>query len=240
MSVSMHQQEKLCDGAVQQQNIVGTGLAGTVAWADDLHLIELLRGGNEAAFASLLDRYHPTMLRLAMGYVSARAVAEEVVQETWVAILEGLDRFEQRSSLKTWKFRILTNRAKTRAQREARSIPFSSLVALDLDHPEPTIEPDRFLPTDAQWPGHWNSFPLDWRDMPEERLLSQEAHACIEQAIEGLSSSQRTVIILRDIEGWTAEEACRLLGISEANQRVLLHRARSKVRDILEKYFSEE
>ena len=240
MSLSMHQRENLCDRAMQEQNIVGTGLPGTAAWADELHLIELLRSGDEAAFVLLLDRYHTAMLRLAMVYVSAQAVAEEVVQETWMAILEGLDRFERRSSLKTWMFRILTNCAKTRAQREARSIPFSSLVDLDLEHPEPAVEPNRFLPADSQWPGHWNSFPMDWCDMPDECLLSQETRTCIEQAIESLPSSQRPVIILRDIEGWTSEEACCLLGISEANQRVLLHRARSKVRGVLEKYFAQE
>ena len=240
MSVSMHQRESLCDGATQQQGIAATGLAGAPAWADKLHLIERLRTGDEVAFMSLLDRYSTAMLRLAMVYVSARAVAEEVVQETWMAILEGLDCFERRSSLKTWMFRILTNRAKTRAQREARSIPFSSLVDLDLDHLEPDIELNRFLSVDTHRPGHWNSFPMDWRDMPEECLLSQEARACIEHAIENLPSSQRTVIILRDIEGWTSEEVCCLLSISEANQRVLLHRARSKVRGVLEKYFAEE
>jgi RNA polymerase sigma-70 factor (ECF subfamily) len=240
MSVSMHQQESLCDGATQQQTIVGSGLAGTAAWADELHLIELLRSGDEAAFVSLLDHYHTAMLRLAMVYVTARAVAEEVVQETWMAILEGLDRFERRSSLKTWMFRILTNRAKTRAQREGRSIPFSSLVDLDLDHPELAVEPGRFFSADQPWPGHWISFPVDWRGMPEECLLSQETRACIEQAIESLPSTQRTVIILRDIEGWASEEVCALLGLSEANQRVLLHRARSKVRGVLEKYFAEE
>jgi RNA polymerase sigma-70 factor (ECF subfamily) len=137
-------------------------------------------------------------------------------------------------------FHILTNRAKTRAQREARSIPFSSLVDLDLDHAEHAVEVDRFLPADSRWPGHWHSFPVDWRDVPEERLLGKETRACIVQAIEALPPSQRTVIILRDIEGCTAEEACCLLGISEANQRVLLHRARSKVRGVLEKYFAEE
>jgi RNA polymerase sigma-70 factor (ECF subfamily) len=240
MSVRMHQSENLFEGATYQQTIVGTDLAGMVTSTDDLHLIKLLRSGNEAAFVSLIDRYHTAMLRLAMVYVTTRAVAEEVVQETWMAVLEGLDRFEGRSSLKTWMFRILTNRAKTRAQREGRSIPFSSLLDLDMDYPESAVESDRFLPTDHRWPGHWISFPMDWREMPEECLLSQETRACIEQAIEVLPSSQRAVISLRDIEGWTSEEACCFLGISEANQRVLLHRARSKVRGVLEKYFEDE
>src|SRR5436309_5341657 len=240
MSKGTYQRENLFDVAIVQQTINGTNLTGVVASADDLYLIEQLRGGNEAAFVALIDRYANAMLRLAMVYVTAWAVAEEVVQETWLAVLEGLGRFEGRSSLKTWMFRILTNCAKTRAQREGRSIPFSSLVDLDMDHPESAVEPDRFLPTDHRWPGHWISFPMDWREIPEECLLSQETRACIEQAIEVLPPSQRTVISLRDIEGWTSEEACCFLGISEANQRVLLHRARSKVRGVLEKYFEDE
>jgi len=137
-------------------------------------------------------------------------------------------------------FRILTNRAKTRAQREGRSIPFSLLIDLDLDHAELAVEPNYFLPADSQGARHRNSFPRDWRDMPEECLLSQETRVCIKQAIEALPSSQRTVIILRDIEGKASEEVCSLLGISETNQRVLLHRARSKVRGVLEQYFAEE
>jgi len=211
-----------------------------VASADDLYLIEQLRSGNEAAFVALIDRYASAMLRLAMVYVTAWAVAEEVVQETWMAVLEGLNRFEGRSSLKTWMFRILTNCAKTRAQREGRSIPLSSLSDMDTDYPEPTVDSDRFLPADHQWSGHWVSFPANWEDMPEDRALSQETRTCIDRAIEALPPNQRVIITLRDIEGWTSEEACCFLGISEANQRVLLHRARSKVRGVLEKYFEDE
>ena len=180
------------------------------------------------------------MLRLSMVYVKAWAVAEEVVQETWMAILEGLGRFEGRSSLKTWMFRILTNRAKTRAQREGRSIPFSSLEVRDPDHVEPTVDPEQFWPIDQRWPGGWVSFPSNWEEMPEDRMLSQETCAHIQQAIETLPPNQREILILRDIEGWKAEETCSFLGISEVNQRVLLHRARSKVRGVLEKYFEEE
>jgi len=219
---------------------LGTNLAGVVASADELLLIEQLRSGNEAAFVSLVDRYAPTMLRLAMIYVRVWAVAEEVVQEAWVGILESLNRFEGRSSLKTWMFHILTNCAITRAQREGRSIPFSSLPDHDTDLDEPAVDLDRFLPADQQWAGHWVSFPSNWQEMPEERLLSQETRACLEQAIEALPPSQREIIVLRDIEGWTSEETCRFLSISEVNQRVLLHRARSKVRGALEKYFEEE
>lgn len=235
MSTRMNQRENLYGMAP-----LGTSLAGVVASADELLLIEQLRGGNEAAFVSLVDRYAPTMLRLAMIYVRVWAVAEEVVQEAWVGILEGLQRFEGRSSLKTWMFRILTNCAITRAQREGRSIPFSSLPDQDTNLAEPAVDPDRFLPADQQWAGHWVSFPSNWHEMPEERLLSQETLACLEQAIEALPHSQSEIIVLRDIEGWTSEETCRFLSISEVNQRVLLHRARSKVRGALEKYFEEE
>ena len=240
MSKGTDQRENLFDVAIVRQTITGTNLAGVEASADDLSLIEQLRSGNEAAFEALIDRYATAMLRLAMVYVRAREVAEEVVQETWLAVLEGLGRFEGRSSLKTWMFRILTNCAKTRAKREGRSIPFSSLEESDTDHAEPAVDPDRFLPVDHQWSGHWVSFPANWQEMPEERLLSQETHARIHRAIEDMPPNQREIISLRDIEGWTSKETCAFLGISEINQRVLLHRARSKVRTVLENYFEEE
>ncbi len=240
MNKGIHQQENIFDVAPLRQTVSGTNLATVVASTDDLHMIEQLRSGNETAFVALIDRYAPTMLRLAMVYVRTWAVAEEVVQETWLAVLEGLYRFEGRSSLKTWLFRILTNCAITRAQREGRSLPFSSLEDIDTDHAEPAVDPDQYLPADHRWSGHWVSFPSNWQEMPEESLLSQETRVCLEKAIEALPPSQREIIILRDIEGWTSAETCSFLGISEVNQRVLLHRARSKVRNVLEKYFQEE
>jgi len=240
MSKGTYQRENLFDVAIVQQTNTGTNLAGVVASADDLYLIEQLRNGNEAAFEALIDRYATAMLRLAMVYVRAWAVAEEVVQETWLAVLESLGRFEGRSSLKTWMFRILTNCAKTRARREGRSIPFSSLADIDTDNAEHAVNPDRFLPADHQWSGHWISFPSNWQEMPEDRALSQETRTCIHRAIEVLPPNQRVIITLRDIEGWGSEETCTFLGISEVNQRVLLHRARSKVRGVIEKYFEEE
>lgn len=218
----------------------GMGSPHATALPEDEHLIAALRRGDEAAFAMLLDTYYTGMVRLAMQYVASHAVAEEVVQETWMAVLEGLGRFEGRSCLKTWLFRILTNCAITRAQREGRSIPFSSLTNSDPDRAEPEVDPDRFFPADHQWTGHWVSFPSNWQEMPEERLLSRETRACLEKAIEALPPSQRQIIIMRDIEGWTSEETCSFLGISEVNQRVLLHRARSKVRSMLERYFEEK
>src|SRR5207248_7504446 len=192
------QPEYLFDVSTSQQAIVRSSGASS----DDLHLLNLLRSGNEAAFVSLIDRYHSSMLRLAMVYVSARMVAEEVVQETWLAVLEGLNRFEGRSSLKTWMFRILTNCAKTRAQREGRSVAFSSLPSIDADFNEPAVDPDRFQTAEQEWSGHWSSFPSNWQEQPEQRLLSQEIRTRVEKAIAALPPSQREVITLRDIEGW--------------------------------------
>ena len=204
---------------------------------EDLQLLVALRAGDESAFATLIDRHHAALVRLAMVYVGDRAVAEEVAQETWLGVLRGLDRFEARSSLKTWIFRILTNRAKTRGQREGRSVPFSSLAS-ELDQDEPAVDPDRFLPPDhAQWPGHWAAPLPSWGDAPEERLLAGETSGVIREAIAGLPPAQREVITLRDVDGWSSSEVCELLQISDANQRVLLHRARSKVRQALERYF---
>jgi len=224
------------DRAAIQQHIAGSQSPGSVVSEEDLRLVEALRSGNESAFVSLIDMYHSSMLRLAMVFVPSNAVAEEVVQETWMGVLHGLDRFEGRSSLKTWIFRILTNRAKTRAQREGRSVPFSSLPEFTSE----LHEPERFQGPDQRWPGHWVSFPRSWDEIPEERILSQETMTRIQEAIDTLPLGQREVITLRDIEGCTSDEACNLLGVSEANQRVLLHRARCKVRRALERYFEDE
>jgi RNA polymerase sigma-70 factor, ECF subfamily len=226
--------------AAIQQRFVGSHLAGSVVSAEDLLLVEALRSGNESAFVSLIDRYHTSMLRLAMIFVTSQAIAEEVVQDTWMGVLQGLDRFEGRSSLKTWIFRILTNRAKTRAQREGRSVPFSSLPEFTNELYEPAVEPERFKGPDQQGPGTWISFPHSWDEIPEERIISLETMTHIQEAIDTLPPGQREVITLRDVEGWSSDEACNLLGVSEANQRVLLHRARARVRRALERYFEEE
>lgn len=193
---------------------------------DETQLVEALRAGDERVFEQLIRMYQGSLLRVAQMYVSSRSVAEEVVQETWLAVLNGIDRFEGRSSLKTWIFRILANRAKTRAQREGRTIPFSSLR-----DSEPAVEPDRF---DR---GHWAALPDAW---PEERLLGDETMRVIDDAIERLPPTQRAVISLRDVRGWSAEEVRNALELSETNQRVLLHRARSKVRGALEEYLTED
>jgi RNA polymerase sigma-70 factor, ECF subfamily len=203
---------------------------------EDAALVARLREGDETAFAELIDRYGATMVRVAQMYVRDRATAEEVVQETWLAVLNGIDRFEGRSSLKTWLFRILTNRAKTRGERDGRMIPFSSLAGAGEDD-EPSVDPDRFLGPDSAQPGAWAAPPRAW---PEDRVLAQETLGVIEMAIEQLPETQREVIRLRDVEGWSPMEVADALEISDGNQRVLLHRARSKVRAALESYLDPD
>jgi RNA polymerase sigma-70 factor (ECF subfamily) len=191
-------------------------------------------------FLALVDRYWTSMLRLALTYVRNRQVAEEVVQEAWVGVLLGLKRFEGRSTLKTWIYRILITRAKTRAVREERTLPFSTLPELDLDVDGPSVAPDRFFPQGHQWSGGWTSVPSNWDAIPAERLLAQETRALLREAIDALPAQQREVIMLRDVEGWQADEVRDLLEISEINQRALLHRARSQIRRVLERYLTEE
>jgi RNA polymerase sigma-70 factor (ECF subfamily) len=202
--------------------------------ADEMRLVEGLRAGDEAAFVELMRRYGASMLRVAQLYVRSRAVAEEVVQEAWLAVFKGISRFEGRSSLKTWLFRILTNTAKTRAVREGRSVPFSALAGDEEDGP--TVDPDRFLGPDERFPGHWSSPPSSWAGEPEERLVASETLGVIRAEIDKLPPAQALVITMRDIEGFSSEEVCNALEISETNQRVLLHRARTKVRRALEDY----
>jgi RNA polymerase sigma-70 factor (ECF subfamily) len=210
------------------------------ATRQDLALVEALRAGDENAFMMLVERYQPAMLRIALMYVSTRAVAEDVVQDAWVGVLKGLDGFEGRSSLRTWIFRILVNTAKTRGQREARSVPFSSVWAADPEV-EPSVDPDRFLPLGHPGsPGRWAEPPLGWASTPEERLLSKETLAEVSRAIDALPPNQREVITMRDVLGWTSADVRNALDISETNQRVLLHRARAKVRRALEGYLGPE
>jgi len=198
-------------------------------------VVAALRAGDEATFAALVDELGPSMLRVALMYVSTRAIAEDVVQEAWLGVLAGIGRFEGRSSLKTWIFRILTNRAKTRGERESRSIPFSALVAVDADGDEPAVDPDRFVVD-----GAWRSAPDMFSSLPESRLLGKETLGVAQSAIDALPAMQRAVITLRDVEGWSSEDVRNVLDLSESNQRVLLHRARSKVRQALETYLQGE
>lgn len=205
--------------------------------SDDQTVAALRRGDGEA-FTRLVDLHGASMLRVARLYVRDRAIAEEVVQETWLAVLEGIDRFEGRSSLRTWLFTILTNRAKTRGEREGRGIPFSSLAAADAAVGEPALDRRRFRGADdPSWPYNWAAPPRAW---PEDSLLANETMSVIGEAIAELPESQREVIRLRDVEGWSAEEVIDSLEISDGNQRVLLHRARSRVRAVLETYLDPE
>ncbi len=200
-----------------------------------------LRRGDEQAFTQLVTTLRGPMLRVARLYVGNRAAAEDVIQQTWLGVLQGLDRFEGRSSLRTWIFRILINTAKTRGASESRSIPFSALAESEAAEDEPALPPESFL-LDEQDPtkGHWVSAPRDWMAIPEDRLLSAEARAVIAQAIAALPPAQREVITLRDVDGLSADEVCEALAISQGNQRVLLHRARAKVRRALAAYLDEE
>jgi RNA polymerase sigma-70 factor (ECF subfamily) len=214
--------------------------ASTEATADDIALVAALRAGDEAAFRKLVATHQVALLRLARLYLHDAAVAEEVVQDTWVGVLHGLERFEQRASLKTWIFQILVNRARTAAGREGRTIPF----AVAFDHAtapdEPAVEPDRFLTAEEsnEFSGWWATPPQEW-STPEARLLAAETRQQITSAIAALPDAQREVITLRDVEGWSSAEVCNVLGITETNQRVLLHRARSRVRASVAPYFSQ-
>jgi RNA polymerase sigma-70 factor, ECF subfamily len=204
--------------------------------SDDESLVERAREGDEQAFAALVRRYTPMLMRLARMYVPTDALAEDVVQETWVAVVRGLERFEGRSAFKTWLFRILVNRAKTRGVREHRSIPFASVAGgagSDEDGEGPAVDPSRFTSE-----GAWTSAPRDWHDDPELALESDEALRIAREAIDLLPERQKIVITLRDLEGLSSDEVRNVLDLSETNQRVLLHRARTKVRQALEDWIA--
>jgi RNA polymerase sigma-70 factor (ECF subfamily) len=201
-------------------------------------MLARLRAGDELAFRELVKRHDRAMRRIALSYVRTPSVADEVVQETWLAVIQGLGRFEGRSSLKTWMFRILVNRAQSRGAREQRTTPFSSLSADD-GGDGPTVDPDRFLPAGHAAAGYWSVAPSRFFELPEDQILAGETSALVAAAIEKLPDRQRQVISLRDIEGWDADEVCQSLGLSAANQRVLLHRARAAVRAGLEEYLME-
>lgn len=199
-----------------------------------------LRDGDEAAFGQLMDKYTPALTRVAMMYVKDRETANDAVQETWLGVLGSIGRFEGRSSLKTWLFRILVKRALTGARREGRSVSFSSLGPSEAGGHEPAVDADRFIPAGASGAGGWASIAPDWSGFPEDRLLAGETMTVLREAIDALPDAQRMVITLRDLEHWTANEVCNAMEISETNQRVLLHRARSKVRKALGVYLAED
>ncbi len=200
---------------------------------NDDDLAARLRSGDEAAFVTLVQQYHSTMLRVARTYVATQEAAEDVVQETFLGVIRGIDRFEGRSSLKTWMFRILVNRAQTRGEREGRSRPFSSFV----DDGSPTVDPDRFAKS-GRWVGSWTS-PPSHDTLPEATLLATELAQQLRSVIDELPDGQRTVIELRDVQGLSSTEVCELLDISEANQRVMLHRARAKARSMIEQHLED-
>jgi RNA polymerase sigma-70 factor, ECF subfamily len=198
----------------------------------DAEQVRRVRRGDEAAFLALVRRYGPVMHRVALSYVRSPSVAEEVVQDAWLGALRSLERFEGRSTFRTWLLRIVANRARTRGTREARCLPFSALVG----DGEPVVDPECFQGQEGRFPGGWAAFPTPWDTVPEERLLARETLELISAAIRRLPPRQQEVIVLRDVEGWSADEVCDALELSAANQRVLLHRARSRVRGSLEHY----
>lgn len=207
---------------------------GGEAAAEEAELLARLRSGDERAFESLVESYHGTMIGVALSYVKTRSVAEEVVQDAWIGVLKGLDRFEGRSSLKTWVMKILVNTAMTRGGREARTVPFSALAPADTE--EPAVEPERFRPPGEAFAGHWNGYPADWSSRPDEEVLGRESIDVAKRAIDELPEAQRLVITMRDVAGCDAREVCDTLDVSAGNQRVLLHRARSQVREALERH----
>jgi RNA polymerase sigma-70 factor (ECF subfamily) len=207
-------------------------LVGAGVPADDV-LVAGLRAGDEEMFACVLNGWSGSMLRLARSFVSTAASAEEVVQDTWLAVVQGIERFEGRSSLQTWVYRILVNIARKRGAREQRTVPWTSLTSYD----GPTVDPSRFRGVDDQYPGGWLTFPERWPST-EREVLAHEVRATVAAAIESLPVRQQVVLTLRDIDGQSADDVCALLDISMANQRVLLHRARAAVRGRLERYFA--
>lgn len=207
---------------------------------DDAELVAALRDGDQAAFARLVEELTPALIRLAQVHVASRAVAEDVAQDTWVGVVKGIDRFEGRSSLRTWIFQILVNNARTRGKREKRVLPFSFLRRRDEEgRGEPAVDADRFQGRRGEYPGHWARPPVEW-DSPVERLAQGETRDVMLRAIAELPVRQREVLTLRDVQGYSAGEARNALGLSETNQRVLLHRARSKVRGALERHLDPE
>ncbi len=194
-------------------------------------IVERLRAGDEAAFRELVRRHHKAMVRFAETFVPSRAVAEEVAQEAWLGVVKGIDRFEGRSSLSTWIFRIVANIARTRGERERRTVPTADL-SQELADGRPSVPPGRFSGPPGR--GAWSQPPTHWSDLPDERLLSEHTFASVAAVASDLSENQRRVFVLRDIQGWSSAEVCDLLELTEGNQRVLLHRARSRVRAALE------
>jgi RNA polymerase sigma-70 factor (ECF subfamily) len=199
---------------------------------DDDALVEALRKGDERLFGQLVQKWSGIMLRLALAHVGGRALAEDVVQDAWLTVLRSLDRFEHRSALRTWVLGIVVNISRSRARAERRA------DAPSCETGDPSVDPSRFLPANhPRWPHHWGAEPARWRT-PEDELLAAETRQVLLDAIDALSPGHREVLVLRDLEGLTGPEVCNILGLTDTHQRVLLHRARSRVRNALERYFA--
>lgn len=215
-------------------------MSGTEGRADESELIAALRRGDEVAFADLVREMTPSLTRVALAHVPSRAVADEVVQDTWVGVIKGIDRFEGRSALRTWIFQILLNNARSRGKREKRTLPFASLRRrAEEGRDEPAVDADRFQGRRGEQPGAWARPPEEWSS-PEDRLETEATRGVLLEAIAALPPRQREVITLRDIQGYSSEEVRNALEVSETNQRVLLHRARSKVRQALDDHMAEQ
>lgn len=215
-------------------------MTGTTVLPPDVDLVERLRDRDEAAFTLLVDAWSGGMLRLARSFVATPESADEVLQDTWLAVLTGVAGFAGRSSLRTWVYRILVNTAKRRGERESRTVPWSSWAPEQAERDEPTVDPARFQGPDDPYPGHWKGFPSAWpaQPSPESQVLVGEVRDRLAAALDGLPARQRIVITLRDVDGYTSDEVCSILDISAENQRVLLHRARAAARRALADYFA--
>jgi RNA polymerase sigma-70 factor (ECF subfamily) len=216
--------------------------AQVLAFGAEVAEVQALRQGSEAAFRSLVERYHSTLMRVAKSLVRDPSVAEEVVQQTWVEVLESTSAFEARSTVRTWLCGICINTARARLRKERRMVPMSAVGAgrePSGDTPESAVDPSRFYPPGSHWEGHWYAFPNPWPINPEHSARSAELKQRLLAAIDALPEPQREVVVLREVEGFSGEEVCNLLGLSATNQRVLLHRARSKLRVLLEDLFDE-
>ena len=227
------------DGAAARPDAVAPPEpADTPSVDPDADLLVRLRAGEEEAFTELVDRWAAPMLRLALSHTRSRALAEEAVQDTWLAVLQGIHGFEQRSTLRTWVFRILLYTCRGKAERERRVPAVSDVQRVASEQAgRRSVAEDRFLPSShPHWPGHWSQPPRSWVRTPDDALLGSELRRHISEAVAALPERQRQVLTLRDVEGWSSEEVCRLLGLLPGNQRVLLHRARSAVRASLEPY----
>jgi len=210
----------------------------TTRMASDVEMIAALRAGDETIFAQLVATHQPAFVRTARVWVKDTDAAREVVQATWLAALESLDRFEGRSSLRTWLYGILINIARSHRRAAARTLPMSALVADELADAAPAVEPERFFPAGHQWEGHWTAFPAAF-PAPDRLVELGELRRVLSSAVASLPPLQQQVVVLCDIEGMTGHEACNILGLESTNQRVLLHRARSKLRALLERHFAE-